>query len=136
MFLSFLNTTKYPPSLLFLLMTLGPALVVLALADAIDGRSFWQRICITFGRVPLFFYFLQWLYAHGAAVLLSYMSGKDASYLFLALFDMGQKAPPGHGFSLPVVYAVWITGLVLIYPLCAWYGEYKKRSGSRLLSYL
>ncbi len=135
-FLSFLNTTKYPPSLLFLLMTLGPALIVLALADRIEGKSVGQRISITFGRVPLFFYFLQWAWAHGAAVLLSYLAGKDPSYLFLALFEMGQKAPPGHGFPLWVVYAAWIAGLVILYPLCRWWGNLKKRNKHWALSYL
>jgi uncharacterized membrane protein len=135
-FLSFLNTTKYPPSLLFLLMTVGPAMIVLSIADGIDGKSLWQRICITFGRVPLFFYFLQWVWAHGAAVMLSYLAGKDPSYLFLALLEMGQKAPLGHGFSLPVVYAVWIGGLIIIYPLCAWFAGVKRRNKHWLLSYL
>jgi uncharacterized membrane protein len=135
-FLSFLNTTKYPPSLLFLLMTLGPALLVLAFADGIDGKDIWQRICITFGRVPLFFYMLQWLWAHGAAVLLSYLAGKDAGYLFLNIFEMAQAAPPDHGFSLAVVYAVWIGGLIIIYPLCAWFAGVKKRNKHWALSYL
>ncbi len=135
-FLSFLNTTKYPPSLLFLLMTLGPALLVLAFADRIDGKAQWQRVCITFGRVPMFFYILQWVVAHGSGVMLGYLAGIDVSYLFVGLFEMGQAAPPSHGFSLWVVYAVWITGLILLYPLCLWYGNLKRRSGHWLFSYL
>ena len=131
-FLSYLNTTKYPPSLLFLLMTLGPAILVLTLTDRIDGNSIWQRVCITFGRVPMFFYLLQWLFAHGSGVLLSYLAGIDVTYLF----QMGQNAPPGHGFSLWVVYAVWVTGLILLYPLCLWYGNLKRRSKHWLLSYM
>ena len=135
-FLSFMNTTKYPPSLLFLLMTLGPALVVLALADRIDGKVFWQWVCITFGRVPMFYYLLQWLTAHSFGVLLAYLAGVDTGYLFKNLLEMGQSAPPGHGFPLWVVYAAWITGLVILYPLCAWYAGYKKRHKHWLLSYL
>ncbi|MEO7673105.1 MAG: heparan-alpha-glucosaminide N-acetyltransferase domain-containing protein [Pyrinomonadaceae bacterium] len=135
-FLSLLNTTKYPPSLLYLLMTLGPALLVLALADRIDGKAIWLRVCITFGRVPMFFYLLQWLFAHSSGILLAYLAGVDVSYLFLGLFEMGQKAPPGHGFPLWVVYAVWITGLILLYPLCLWFAGVKKRNKHWALSYL
>jgi len=133
---SLLNSRKYPPSLLFLLMTLGPALIVLALADRIDGKAFWQRVCVNFGRVPLFFYILQWVVAHSAGLLLGLLAGIDVSYLFRGLFEMGRTAPPGHGFSLWVVYAVWITGLIILYPLCAWYGNVKRRSRHWVLSYL
>jgi uncharacterized membrane protein len=135
-FLSFLNVTKYPPSLLFLLMTLGPAMIIIALTDRIDGRAMWQRIAMNFGRVPMFYYILQWLVAHLAGVLLGYFAGKDVSYLFADLLQMGQKAPPNYGFPLWVAYAVWITGLVVLYPICAWYGDYKRRKKSWILSYL
>ncbi len=126
-FLSFFNTTKYPPSLLFLLMTLGPAMMVLALTDRIDGKAIWQRICITFGRVPMFYYLLQWLFAHTAGIVLAYFAGTDISYLFKNILEMGQTAPPGHGFSLATTYATWITGLILLYPLCAWWSGIKRR---------
>ncbi len=135
-FLSFLNTTKYPPSLLFLLMTLGPSMILLAVTDRIDGQALWQRISIVFGRVPLFFYVLQWASAHGFAVILGYLAGVDVGYLFLGLFEMGRQAPPDHGFSLGVTYLVWIAGLILIYPLCKWYGALKRRNKHWLLSYL
>jgi uncharacterized membrane protein len=133
--LSFLNTTKYPPSLLFLLMTLGPGLMVLALAEGISGVPFWQKIPIVFGRVPMFFYILQWIWAHSAGVILSLLAGKDVGYYFNAL-SPDMKLPPDNGFSLPVVYVVWIAGLVAIYPLCYWYGEYKRRTKHWALSYL
>ncbi len=135
-FLSFLNTTKYPPSLLFLLMTLGPSMIVLALTDGISGRAIWQKIAITFGRVPMFFYLLQWYTAHGIAILLSLATGKAVGYLFLNFPENGMQAPPDHGFSLWVVYAAWIAGLVFLYPLCLWYGNYKRRSKHWALSYL
>lgn len=134
--LSFLNTTKYPPSLLFLLMTLGPAILVLAITDQIDGKAIWQRICITFGRVPMFYYMLQWLFAHGSAVLLGWLAGVDVHYLFKGILEMGQAAPPGHGFPLWVVYADWIAGLIILYPLCLWWGNLKRRNKHWLLSYL
>ncbi|HEV8592419.1 MAG TPA: heparan-alpha-glucosaminide N-acetyltransferase domain-containing protein [Pyrinomonadaceae bacterium] len=135
-FLSFLNTTKYPPSLLFLLMTLGPALIVLGLTDHIDGKALSQRIAINFGRVPMFYYLLQFAVAHAFAVLLGFLAGKDVSYLFLNFPDIFTKAPPGSGFSLWVAYAAWISGLILLYPLCKWWGNLKRRNKSWVLSYL
>jgi len=135
-FLSFLNTTKYPPSLLFLLMTLGPSMIALALTDRIDGKALWQQIAITFGRVPMFFYLLQFPMAHTLGILLSLATGKDIGYFFLNFPEIAAQAPPDHGFSLPVVYAAWIGGLILLYPLCYWYGNYKRRNKHWLLSYL
>jgi hypothetical protein len=132
---SFLNTTKYPPSLLFLLMTLGPALIILALTDGISGQPVWQKIGIVFGRVPLFFYILQWVSAHLFGVGLSWIAGKDIAYFFTPP-GPGMQLPPDNGFSLPVVYFAWIAGLIIIFPLCYWYGNYKMRNKHWLLSYL
>lgn len=134
--LSFFNVSKYPPSLLFLLMTLGPAMLVLSFADRIDGNAIWQRICIVFGRVPMFYYILQWGFAHTAGLLLAYFGGIDPGYLFKNLLEMGQTAPPGYGSSLGVTYAVWIGGIILLYPLCLWWGNLKKRNKHWALSYL
>ena len=91
---------------------------------------------MTFGRVPMFFYILQWFTAHGFAVILSFIAGKSVAYLFLNFGENGQAAPPDNGFSLPVVYAVWITGLIFLYPLCYLYGNYKAKHKHWLLSYL
>lgn len=134
--LSFLNTQKYPPSLLFLLMTLGPALLILGLIDRIDGKAIWQRIAIVFGRVPLFFYLLQFPLAHAMGIVLSLAAGKDIGYLFISFPQNAEVAPPDHGFSLAVTYAAWIAGLIILFPLCYWYGEYKRRNKNWLLSYL
>lgn len=135
-FLSFLNTTKYPPSLLFLLMTLGPAMIVLAITDRIEGKRVWQRIAIVFGSVPLFYYILQWFVAHIFGIVLSLLAGKEVGYFFANFMDPSQAPPPGYGFPLWVVYAAWITGLIILYPVCAWYRGYKQRHKHWLLSYL
>ena len=133
--LSILNTTKYPPSLLFLMMTLGPAMTVLALTDRIDGKAIWQRIAINFGRVPMFFYLLQFPLAHAWGVVLSLIAGKDIAYLFINFPANAAAAPPDAGFRLWVVYAAWIAGLALLYPLCLWWGNLKRRNRHWILSY-
>jgi uncharacterized membrane protein len=134
--LSFLNTHKYPPSLLFLLMTLGPAMIILALTDRISGKAIWQRIAITFGRVPMFFYLLQFPVAHAMGILLSLMAGKDIGYYFMNMPESMTMAPADHGFTLPVVYAAWIAGLIILYPICWWWGNLKRRNKHWALSYL
>lgn len=132
--LSFLNVSKYPPSLLFLLMTLGPAIIFLA---AVDGRerSPFARALITYGRVPLFFYLLQWATAHGLAVVASLLAGKPASYLFSDL-GFGPPPPHGFGFGLGAVYLLWALGVLMLYPLCRWFAGVKARRHDWWLSYM
>jgi uncharacterized membrane protein len=136
--LSFLNTTKYPPSLLFLLMTLGPA--VLALACFEMNKTFaggLRKALVTFGRVPLFFYFLQWYTAHGIAVVLGLIAGQNVAYLFESPIDKFSHPPPtGVGFPLWVVYVCWIAGVLLLYPLCKFFAGVKARRRDWWLSYL
>lgn len=137
--LSFLNTTKYPASLLFLLMTLGPTMLILARGDKInDSREggLWVRIFITFGRVPLFYFILQMFVAHGSGLLLSLLTGKSVRYLFLNFPASSTDAPPGAGFNLWVVYAAWLASLLLLYPICLWYGKIKLRRRGFPFSYL
>jgi uncharacterized membrane protein len=135
-FLSFLNTTKYPPSLLFLLMTLGPALLILALTDGVRNNNFLSRIFITFGRVPLFYFILQMFVAHGFGVLLSFLAVKSVAYQFLNFPDSSTAAPPDAGFPLWTVYAAWLAGLIILYPLCRWYGKVKQNRRGFPFSYL
>jgi uncharacterized membrane protein len=134
--LSFLNVTKYPVSLLFLVMTLGPALMILAWTDGIQKNNGLSRMLITFGRVPLFYFVLQMIVAHGLGVLLGYVAGKSIGYLFLNFPDSSSNAPPGAGFGLGVVYAAWVAGLLILYPLSLWYGKIKQRHGGLPFSYL
>lgn len=128
--LSFLNCAKYPPSLLFLLMTLGPALVALALLER--GAGWVGRRAVTLGRVPLFFYLLQWYVLHVAALLVAWASGEPSAWLLgKGPFD----APPGYGHSLPFIYAMWAVILLLLYPPSAWFAGLKRRSRATWLSY-
>ena len=146
--LSFLNTTKYPPSLAFLLMTLGPALVALAWFES-NNASVGARpahsqslvgklrgALVTFGRVPLFFYLLQWPTAHLISVIVHAAAGKPVAWMFGSPADFSQPPPPGVGFNLAVVYACWIAGVLLLYPLCKWFAAVKARRRDWWLSYL
>jgi uncharacterized membrane protein len=133
--LSFLNTTKYPPSLLFLLMTLGPSLLALVY---FESRSSYGRIgqfFVTFGRVPLFFYLLQWYTAHIISILLHLAFGKSIGWLFKSPLDFSSP-PPDMGFNLVTVYVAWIIGVLLLYPLCKWFAGVKQRRRDWWLSYL
>jgi len=141
--LSFLNTQKYPPSLLFLLMTLGPGILALAWFESNNKTpgakashpSGLRNALVTFGRVPLFFYLLQWPTSHGISVLLHLAFGKPVRWLFQTPLAWN-NAPPGTGFSLGVVYLSWIAGVLLLYPLCKWFAGVKQRRREWWLSYL
>ncbi len=134
--LSFLNTTKYPPSLLFLLMTLGPALLFLR---AVDGRTpRLLRPALVFGRVPLFYYVLHVVVMHLLAVAVCQWRYGAIHWMFespgLAQFPVTQ--PPGWPLSLPYVYLCWVTVVLLLYPLCVWFAGLKRRRRDWWLSYL
>ena len=132
--LSFLNVSKYPPSLLFLLMTLGPAILFLAVLEG-RGRGPLAKVLITYGRVPLFFYLLQWATAHGLAVVASWLAGKPVAPLFGDL-GFGPPPPQGFGFGLGAVYLLWAVGLLMVYPLCRWFAGVKARRHDWWLSYI
>jgi uncharacterized membrane protein len=134
--LSFLNVTKYPVSLLFLLMTLGPAILVLRWADNVGDEGVLNRILITFGRVPLFYFILQMFVAHIFGIVLNYAAGKSIGYFFFNFPASATGAPPDAGFPLWVVYAAWLAGLCLLYPLCRWYGKVKLKHRGFPFSYL
>jgi len=134
--LSFLNTTKYPPSLLFLLMTLGPAMVFLWAVDRGTPRAL--RPARVIGKVPMFYYVLHFALIHLLAVATCYARYGSAHWMFESP-DLGHypfSAPPGWGFSLPIVYLVWAFVVVAMYPLCRWFAALKQRRSDPWLSYL
>src|SRR6266516_3825744 len=155
--LSFLNTTKYPPSLLFLLMTLGPAILALAWFERRStahgfqsGNASMERVSgqhglferirnffVTFGRVPLFFYILQWYTAHLIAVAAGLIAGQPVGWQFASPIEkFSNPPPPGVGFRLWIVYVCWALGVLLLYPLCKWFAGVKARRKVWWLSYL
>jgi hypothetical protein len=95
-----------------------------------------QRALITFGRVPMFFYLLQFPMAHGLAIIASLVAGKNIDYYFTSPPAFFTEVPPNAGFELGVVYACWVTAVVILYFLCRWYAEVKRRHPGSLLRYL
>jgi uncharacterized membrane protein len=130
--LSFINCQKYPPSLLFLLMTLGPALVALAVFDWPTGPV--GRVFVTFGRVPLFFYLIHWYVIKGLALGLAYLHYGRADWLYGD--PPPNSTPSDWGYDLWLVYVIWVGVVLFLYPFCGWFAEVKRRSRAAWLSYL
>jgi uncharacterized membrane protein len=133
-FLSFLNCTKYPPSLEFLLMTLGPAILVLAWFDRFKFSD--RNPLIVFGRVPLFFFVLHFFAIHLTALVLAWLRYGTPQSLLRPLPTFGGPDFPGYGYSLPVVCLVWAGIVIAFYPLCRWFASVKARRTDWWLSYL
>lgn len=134
--LSFVNTVKYPPSLLFLMMTLGPALLLLRAFEA--SIPALLRAVHTIGKVPLFFFVLHFYLIHLLAMAACWLRYGTVSNMFQSpdLTHFPFTAPPGWDFGLPVVYLVWVGVVAALYPLCRWYADVRQRSGAWWLSYL
>ena len=130
----FLDVEKYPPSLQFLLMTLGPGILLLAW---LDGKqvSGWFKPLLVFGRVPMFFYVLHLYTIHLLAVLMAVLFHQPAAWLLHGAF-MRNDIPDGYGHGLPFVYLMWLTVLVILYFPCAWFMGVKQRRKDWWLSYL
>jgi uncharacterized membrane protein len=133
--LSFLNTIKYPPSLLFLLMTLGPAMLCLW---AFDGQTptAWRPVLII-GKVPMFYYLLHIPLIHLIALLICSVRYGHVYWMFQSpdLANFPFTPPPGWGLSLPAIYLVWAIVVVILYPLCCWFAGVKQRRSDPWLSY-
>jgi uncharacterized membrane protein len=137
--LSFLNTVKYPPSLDFLLMTLGPSLLALAWFDRPGLKP--SNALVVFGRVPLFFFVLHFYAAHAAAALLAlaqYGTGALA-FIFQPVPSMGgppESFPARFGYDLWATYLVWAIIVLALYPACRWFAAFKAKRRDWWLSYL
>ena len=130
---SFLDTEKYPSSLQYLLMTLGPSLIVLAIADRMGTSRAFQSLSkpiVVFGNVPLMFYVLHLYVIHFAAILLAYASHQPVGWLWKGSFWMNE-VPDGYGRGLVTVYAMWIVVLTVLYFPCAWFAGYRRRHKSQ-----
>jgi uncharacterized membrane protein len=133
--MSFLNTTKYPPSLHFLLMTMGPALILLATIEPIQSRL--AKPVITFGRVPFFFYVVHLYVIHGLAMLFLMYQGREGSEYVFSSAGISSGALSNFGLSLGAVYVIWLLVVILLYPICRWYQKYREQNPSKWwLSYL
>ena len=133
--ISFFNTLKYPPSLDYLLMTLGPALILLGLLDGAEAKRGLSRILAVFGRVPLFYYLAHLYVIHLLAIVVSLAFGQPIWHGPVIAHDAHK--PLGYGHGLPFVYAMWIVAVGILYMPCLWFMECKRRHRDwALLSYL
>jgi uncharacterized membrane protein len=130
--LSFINCEKYPPSLLYLAMTLGPALIARVVFERPRGKVL--QWLITFGRVPFFYYIAHIYLIHLLAVAVAVAMGGDLGWLFQDTSAMNK--PADYGVSLPVVYALWLGIVLSLYPLCRWFATLKQCRNDWWLSYL
>jgi uncharacterized membrane protein len=129
--LSFLNTTKYPPSLLYLLMTLGPAITLLGLMDRVSGPL--VRFVVVYGRVPFLYYVVHLYVIHGLTLVAAAITGQADPEQLRVVFRFYPKT---FGFGLGTVYLVWIGVVLALYPLCAWFAGLKARRKDAWLSYV
>jgi len=133
--LSFIDTHKYPPSLLFMCMTIGPAILFLAWAG--NTRNRFANFITIYGRVPFFYYILHFLLIHILALIFylanghSFIEGWNTTAIFFPKFVL-----PGQGVSLGFVYLIWIFVVVSLYPLCKWFSDYRRTHKQWWLSYL
>jgi len=134
--ISFFNTLKYPPSLHYLLMTLGPALILLGLLDGVKAERVLGRVLLVYGRVPMFYYILHLYLIHTIAIVAALAFHQPAAWLWHgAIFLL--PTPPGYGHGLPFIYAMWILAVAILYLPCLWYMEFKRQHRDwNWLSYL
>jgi len=128
--IDFLNTTKYPPSLMFLLMTLGPAALLCAYADRVPAPI--RRRLVVFGRVPFAFYVAHFYLIHTITLIIAAAQGFDPRRFLTVMFFF----PEGYGLPLAGVYVVWGLVIVILYPFCLWVGRVKARRRAWWLSYV
>jgi uncharacterized membrane protein len=131
--LSFINISKYPPSLMYVLVTLGVSMLLFLALERLAGPL--QKLLLAFGRTPLFTYVLHIYVAHTLALLIGVLGGKPAGYYFDFLSQFG-GATHGYGYGLPAVYVAWLAVLLLLYPLSSWFARVKRERRDWWMSYL
>jgi len=134
--LSFLRASKYPPSLVYLLMTLGPAILALAALDRTEVSD--ANPFLAFGRVPMFYYLLHFNLIHGLMAVFAWFSYGRIDFVFQlpkAINPTAQGYPPDYGYSLGATYAIWIGVVAALYWPCRWFVDVKRRNRAAWLSY-
>ena len=133
--MSFFSLSKYPPSLLYLLITIGPTLIFLALAEKWKGKL--SDRLITIGCVPMFFYVAHIFAIHIVATFAAVLTGFKFSDMIIDVFVIFQPELQGYGFNLFVTYIIWILIILILYPICSWFNKYKSNNRDKWwLSYL
>jgi len=123
--ISFFNTLKYPPSLDYLLMTLGPSLILLGLLDGGKAERGLSRVFLVFGRVPLFYYVLHLYLIHLIAMVVA-LAFHQPQLHGSVIADFAQK-PAGYGHGLPFIYLIWLLVVAMLYMPCRWFMEFRGR---------
>src|SRR5262249_35835715 len=122
---SFFNTLKYPPSLDYLLMTLGPSLILLALLDKNKAERGLSRVLVIFGRVPMFYYILHLYLIHILAILVAIAFHQPMLH-GAVIADFATK-PAGYGHGLPFIYAMWTLAVAILYLPCLWFMQLRSQ---------
>ena len=132
---SFINVSKYPPSLLYVLITIGPTFLVLYFLEDIQSKI--TNVLLVFGRVPFFYYLLHILFIHVAALLTLVAMGDDWTLMIIDMASLTTTKMADYGYAIWVVYLVWIAIVTLLYPFCKKYMNYKLQHKEKWwLSYL
>jgi uncharacterized membrane protein len=133
-FLSFINTTKYPPSLLFTLLFLGITFIVLFISEKVSNR--FTELLSVYGRVPLFYFIIHLFLIHSLMFVMLLLEGFGSADMLFGAFNNG-RPKTGGGVELWVIYLIWLSVVILLYPLCKWYGNYKsEHKESKFLRYM
>jgi len=133
-FLSFMNVTKYPPSLLYCLVTLGIMLLLLAFADQFNNGI--KKVTAVYGKVPLFYFIIHFYLIHTITLIILFAQGFDWSQLEFATGTFGRPKNIESGLPLWGIYLIWISIVVILYKPCIWYGDYKARKSNWWLRYI
>ncbi len=131
--LSFLNVTKYPPSLVFSLLTLGGMFLLLSLVEGLQNK--FTEIASVYGNVPLFYFLIHWYILHPLMFMIVFFQGYTYSDL---IFGTSLGRPKGRsGVNLLYTYLIWVLVVIALYPICRWYGNYKgKHKEKKWLRYI
>ena len=132
-FLSFLDTSKYPPSLQYTCMTIGPALLFMAFIENV--KAGWAKVATIYGRTPFFYYILHFYILHTLLVIFFFASGRGVGEIVTPNSPFLFR-PTNFGYSLPIVYVIWLSVVTVLYLPCRWFDHYKQTHQQWWLKYI